>query len=202
VTEAAYPVLVVDDDAMVRGWVKMALEGSEFEVVAEAADAGELRGLLARRAPAVMLVDHRLPGTTGTELLRALRLEGVSTPAILMTSNEEGGFNEAARDAAAQGTVLKTGSHLELLAALRAVVSGGNMFDHRHPRRDPSRAALSPREREILRLVASGATNRQVAEELGVTAETVKTLLTRAFGKLGTTRRAEAVFEAHRLGLL
>jgi two-component system, NarL family, nitrate/nitrite response regulator NarL len=119
-----------------------------------------------------------------------------------MTANAENGFNESVRDAAAQGTVLKTGSVETLLETLRRAATGTTSFDIRHPRRDARRAALSPREREAMRLVAAGATNPQIADQLGVGRETVKTLLSRAFAKLGTTRRAEAVSEAHRQGLL
>lgn len=195
-------VLLVDDDAMVRSWVRMALEESEFRVVAEAENGSEVEALLEAWPVALLLVDYRLPDGTGTELVRSLRLRGIDTPAVLMTANAENGFNESVRDAAAQGTVLKTGSVESLLEALRRAATGATSFDVRHPRRDARRAALSPREREAMRLVADGATNPQIADKLGVGRETVKTLLSRAFGKLGTTRRAEAVSEAHRQGLL
>jgi DNA-binding CsgD family transcriptional regulator len=98
--------------------------------------------------------------------------------------------------------VLKSGSVAELLGALRTVVAGGESCDVRHPRRRSGEAALSPREREVLRRVAAGATNREIASELGVGDETVKTLLARTFAKLGVHRRAEAVSAAHNLGLL
>jgi len=195
-------VLLVDDDAMVRSWVRMALEGSEFRVVAEAEAGAEVDALLERWPVSVLLVDYRLPDCTGTELVRRLRLSGVETPAVLMTANPESGFNEAVRDVAAQGSVLKTGSADDLIEALTRATSGATSFDPRHPRRDIRRAALSPREREALRLVAEGATNPQIADHLGVGRETVKTLLSRAFAKLGTSRRAEAVSEAHRQGVL
>jgi DNA-binding NarL/FixJ family response regulator len=195
-------VLLVDDDAMVRSWVRMALEESEFRVVAEAENGSEVEALLEAWPVALLLVDYRLPDGTGTELVRSLRLRGIETPAVLMTANAENGFNESVRDAAAQGTVLKTGSVEGLLEALRRAATGATSFDVRHPRRDARRAALSPREREAMRLVADGATNPQIADRLGVGRETVKTLLARAFAKLGTTRRAEAVSEAHRQGLL
>jgi DNA-binding CsgD family transcriptional regulator len=98
--------------------------------------------------------------------------------------------------------VLKTGRAQELLSALRLVAGGATAFDSRHPRREPGRAALSPREREVLRLVAAGATNKQIAAALSVGDETVKTLLARTFAKLGVRRRAEAVAAAHREELL
>jgi DNA-binding NarL/FixJ family response regulator len=199
---AEISVLVVEDDAMVRDWIRLALEGSEFRVAGTAFSAAEARELAARRRPDLLLVDYRLPDGVGTELVRDLRHEGVAAPAVIMTANTERGFNEAAREAGAQGSVLKTGRVEELLGALRTVQAGGHSFDARHPKRAPGRGALSPREREVLSLVASGATNREIAETLGVGAETVKTLLARIFAKLGVRRRAEAVSEAHSRGLL
>jgi len=195
-------VLVVEDDAMVRDWIRLALEGSEFRLAGIAHTAAEATELVERRRPALLLVDYRLPDRKGTELVRDIRQAGKSIPSLLMTANAQQGFNEAARDAGAQGTVLKSGRVDELLQALRAVANGTSAFDERHPRRAPGRAALSPREREVLRLVAGGSTNREVASTLGVGDETVKTLVARIFVKLGVRRRAEAVAEAHNRGLL
>jgi DNA-binding NarL/FixJ family response regulator len=195
-------VLVIDDDAMARSWIQLALEGSEFAVTGAASSAGETLDLIERRRPQLLLVDYRLPDTVGTELLRDLRQQGIATPAVLMTANLERGFNEAASEAGAQGSVLKSGRSEDLLHALRSVVAGRESFDARHPKRDPARGALSPRERDVLRRVAAGATNREIAAELGVGDETVKTLMARIFSKLGVRKRAEAVAEAHNLGLL
>jgi DNA-binding NarL/FixJ family response regulator len=195
-------LLVVEDDAMVRDWLRLALEGSVFRLVGVAHTGAEALDLVDRRRPALLLVDQRLPDVVGTELVRELRRLNVQIPAVLMTANAEEGFNEAARDAGAQGTVLKTGRAEELLSSLGTVVAGRLSFDARHPKRAPGRGALSPREREILRLVAAGSTNRDIAERLSIGEETVKTLLSRTFAKLGVRRRAEAVSEAHRRGLL
>jgi DNA-binding NarL/FixJ family response regulator len=195
-------VLIVEDDAMVRDWIQRSLEGSEFRIVGIAHTAGEVPALIERRRPSLLLVDHRLPDEIGTELLRNLRQSGVATPALLMTANEQAGFNEAARDAGAQGTALKSGRVEELLTALRAVAGGESAFDTRHPKRAPGRAALSPREREVLQLVASGSTNKEIAATLSIGGETVKTMLARIFAKLGVRSRAEAVAEAHDRGLL
>jgi two-component system response regulator DevR len=199
---AELSVLLVEDDAMVSGWVRMAFEGRAIRLAGVAVSAAEALALVERRHVDVLLVDYRLPDGRGTELVRDLRRIGVSAPAVLMTANEETGFNEAAREAGAQGTVLKTGSASELVEAVRLVHEGEASFDARHPRRAPGKTALSPREREVLRLVASGSTNQQIAQQLGVGAETVKTLLARTFSKLGVKRRAEAVSAAHDLGLL
>lgn len=201
-SEVRAAVLLVDDDSMVRSWVRVALEGTEFDVVGEAANGAEAADLIARRNPGLLLLDYGLGDVVATELLRDLRRDGRDQPAVIMTASPRQGFNEDARDAGAQGTVLKTGRVEELLAALRSVLAGEDAFDGRHPRRAPGRAALSPRERQVLRMVAGGATNREVAAALGLGDETVKTLLGRVFGKLGVRRRAEAVSEGHRLGLI
>ena len=195
-------VLIVEDDAMVRDWIRLSLEGSEFRVVGVAHTAAEVPDLIDRRRPALLLLDYRLPDGMGTELLRDLRQSGVDTPALLMTANEQSGFNEAARDAGAQGTALKSGRVNELLEPLRAVARGDSAFDARHPQRAPGRAALSPREREVLQLVAAGSTNKEIAAALSIGGETVKTMLARTFAKLGVKRRAEAVAEAHNRGLI
>jgi DNA-binding NarL/FixJ family response regulator len=200
--EGTPSVLLVEDDAMVRGWVRISLRDSEFRIAGEAEDAVQARGLIERRRPDILLVDYRLPDQAGTELIRDLRRGGFTAPAVLMTANNERGLNEAVRAAGGQGSVLKTGSTEEMLAALREVLAGREAFDSRHPLRDRSRGALSRREREVLRLVAAGATNRDVAAQLGVGDETVKTLLSRTFAKLGARKRAEAVSRAYELGLL
>ena len=199
---AEVAVLVVEDDAMVGDWLRRALEGSAFRIVGIAHTGAEAIDLVDRRRPVLLLVDQRLPDVVGTELVRDLRRRQVTAPAVLMTANAEEGFNEAARDSGAQGTVLKSGRAEELLSTLGSVSAGRTSFDERHPRRQPGRGALSPRERDVLRLVAGGATNRDIAAKLSVGEETVKTLLSRIFAKLGVRRRAEAVSEAHRRGLL
>lgn len=198
----AVSVVLIDDDSMVRGWVRLALEGTEFRLAGEASSAEAAFELVGRRRPELLLVDYRLPDQVGTELVRELRRQGVTTPAVLMTATAQRGFNEAAREAGAQGTALKSGRIDELLTTMREVLTGTGAFDSRHPLRPLGRGALSPREREILRLVADGATNRQIASSLGIGDETVKTLLARTFAKLGARRRAEAVSAAHDRGLL
>jgi DNA-binding NarL/FixJ family response regulator len=195
-------VLVVEDDAMVRGWVRLSLKGEGYGIVGEAATPEEAVELVERRGPQVLLVDFHLGRASGTKLVRDLRERGVTVPIILMTANAQAGFNEAADEAGAQGTFLKTGSVDELLATLASVLEGRRAFDPRHPQRPPGRAALSPREREVLRLVASGSTNREIALTLEVGEEAVQTLVAQTFAKLGVRRPAEAVREAHWLGLL
>ncbi|HEX2045494.1 MAG TPA: response regulator transcription factor [Gaiellaceae bacterium] len=202
VTAAEVRLLLVEDDPIVRAWVREALAGSEFRVAGEAATTADALGLAARRPPELLLVDQKLPDGTGTELVRLLRARGLSVPAVVMTAGPTSGLNEAAREAGAEATVVKSARGEDLVGALRTVLDGRSTFDPRHPRRDPGRVPLTPREREVLRLVAAGGTNAEVAARLGVGEETVKTLLGRVFLKLGVRRRAEAVAVAQKSGLL
>jgi DNA-binding NarL/FixJ family response regulator len=199
---APVALMVVEDDSMVRGWIRLAVEGSEFWITGDAHDAASAAALLQRRHAHLMLVDYRLPDGTGTELVRALRRQGITTPALLMTATSIRGLNEIAREAGAQGAVLKTGRLDDLLGALRAVRDGEFVFDASHPMRPRREGALSQRERDVVRLVAAGKTNREIASELAIGEQTVKTLLSRASDKLGAHRRAEAVSAAHAKGLL
>jgi DNA-binding NarL/FixJ family response regulator len=190
-------VLVVGGESSLRGWVKLALRESEFRIVGEAASATETAPLATELEPDLLLID-----ATGVTVVSEVRAHGVSVPALLMTASPERGFNENAREAGAQGTVLSTGSIAELLASLRAVSRGEPSFDSRHPRRPSGQSSLSGREREVLRLVAEGNTNREIASELGISDQTVKTLVARSSAKLGVRRRGDAVAAARGLGLL
>lgn len=197
-----FPLLLVEDDAMVREWLELVFASTEFRVAGAAPDIAGASMMASRRRVDLLLVDYHLPGARGTTLVRDLRRIGVTAPALMMTANVEPGFNELVREAGAQGTVLKTGSADEILGALRILREGGTAFDLRHPRRPAHHEVLTPRERDTVRLLGSGMTNREIAVELGIGVESVKTLLARAFVKLGVRRRAEAVAAAHELALI
>lgn len=201
--ERSIAVLVVDDDAIVRDWVRHALDATEFRVAGEASSAAEALDLLRRRHVDVLLLDHWLPeDALGTELVRAFRREGMTLPVVLMTAHVERGLNEAAREAGIQASIVKSHDPAALLTSLRSVVAGRKFFDPQHPRRREGEAPLAPRERDVMRLIARGLTTRQVAGELGIGDETVKTPLKRAYAKLGAHRRADAVLAARRRGFV
>jgi DNA-binding NarL/FixJ family response regulator len=195
-------VLLVEDDAIVRTWFRLALAGSEFQLVGEATTAAEALALVELRRPALLVVDYRLPDGVGTELVRRLRRAGLAAHVVLVTANPVRGLNESAREAGVQATMRKSGDPEALLGVLRRVIAGEDVFDSGHPSRPPGRGPLTPRERQALERAATGATNREIARELGVGHETVKTLLERAYVKLGVANRTEAVSEAMRRGLL
>lgn len=199
---ATLEVLIVDDEEIVCAWLRASLEGTEFRVAGEAPSRVAALKLLERRHVDLLLVDFHLQGESGLELVRRLRVEERMMPAVIMTASSQRGLSEAAREAGAQATLLKSSNSESLLAALRAVAAGETWFDPAHPSRPEDASPLTPREREVLTLVARGLTNRETAEQLELGEESVKTYLERAYGKLGVSRRAEAVAEAHRLGLL
>jgi DNA-binding NarL/FixJ family response regulator len=195
-------IVLVEDDAMVREWVRAALEPTEFHLLASAESADEGVRVVEDRRPDIALIDFRLPDRLAIDVVRELRQRGVRTRVIVMSANPERGLNESAREAGAQGTLVKSAKVEELLDVLGRVVTGGLSFDPRHPKRPPGRPMLSPRERQVLVLVARGATNREAARELGIGEQTVKTLLARTYAKLGVGRRSEAVAAAFEAGLL
>jgi DNA-binding NarL/FixJ family response regulator len=200
--ESPRTVGLVDDDAIVRTWVRSSLEHSEFRVVGEASTGEAALEMIERRSPDLLLIDYRLPDVRGTELVRSLRRAGATAPALVITAAPEAGLNEAVLEAGAQGVVVKRGDPAELLRALRRVAAGDSVIDPQHPRRPTGQAPLSPREREVLRLAAHGSTNQEISAELGLGSETVKTLLSRAFSKLGARNRTEAVTIAKERGVL
>ncbi len=168
---------VVDDDPIVRAWVRETFEGTEFQVDGEADTADEAEILCRERQPDVILINQRLGQAIGTDLLRALRQEGPLPPALITSANTIQGLNEAAREGGARGTLHVSAQPEKLLAALREILAGRESFDHDHPRRAAGQRNLSPRERDVLKRVATGQTNREIAATLGVGIETVNTLL-------------------------
>jgi DNA-binding NarL/FixJ family response regulator len=200
--ETPFAVLVVEDDSIVRDWLRTAFRGTEFRVAGEAATSAEALEMAARRHADLLLVDHRLDTELGTDLVRSLRKEGNAAPAVLMTADPLRGLNETAREAGIQGSIVKTADREQLLAVLRSVLEGRGYYDPAHPKRRDGEAALAPRERDVIRLVAAGKTNKEAARELGIGEESVKTMLERAYTKLGAHRRAEAVLEARRRGIV
>jgi CheY-like chemotaxis protein/HPt (histidine-containing phosphotransfer) domain-containing protein len=178
------PVLVVDDDEIVRTWLKFALKESEFYVVEDVPNATEAQARIAEARPGLLLLDYRLPDTNGIELLRELRDREVETPAVLMTASTETGLNQTALSAGFQGAYVKSGRREPLLETLRLVMSGEPAFDHRNPHGDYVAPALDQDDREVLDLITGGFTTQELAERTGVTAEAARAAFERASEKI------------------
>ncbi|WP_131104429.1 response regulator [Ornithinimicrobium sufpigmenti] len=197
-------VLVVDDHPVVRAGLTALLSAQpEIEVVGEAADGYRAVELAAELRPDVVLCDLRLgDGPDGVEVARTL-----PTPLIILTTYDHDADLVRAVEAGAAGYLLKDADPAAIVAAIQTAARGRSVLGPDLQQRVVEtmrvrRAELSPRELEVLRQVAQGRSNREVARELMVSEATVKTHLVHAFGKLGVDSRTAAVAAARRAGLL
>jgi DNA-binding NarL/FixJ family response regulator len=210
-------VALVDDQAIVRAGLARILSPADgFEVIAECADGREALDELPPLDPDVVLMDIRMPVLDGIAATAGLR-EAADTVVLVLTTFGEDEVLWGALEAGAAGFVLKDSSAEDLIAAVRAVAAGAAWFDPavaprvlEHYRRRVAPAGrqaarlelLSDREREVLRLMARGATNGEIATALYVAEATVKTHIGSIFGKLGVRDRPAAIVFAYDHGVV
>lgn len=205
---SAVRIVVVDDHPVVRdGLVAMLAAAEGLEVVGTAGDGAEALEVIARSAPAVVLMDLRMPGTGGVEAIRALRTDGRGMPRILvLTTYDTDRDIRGALEAGSDGFLLKDARREEVIRAVHDLAAGRTVLAPAALAAlagvGASRPALSAREVEVLRLVAEGCTNRAAASRLGIGEATVKTHLMHVYEKLGVGDRASAVRTAWELGLV
>jgi DNA-binding NarL/FixJ family response regulator len=210
-------VVLVDDQTLVRRGIRSLLElAGDIAIVAEAADGEEGLAAIRREQPDVVLLDVRMPKKGGLDVLRELQASGASPPAILLTTFDDDEVLLEGVKAGARGYLLKDVSLEQLTEAIRTVVQGGTLIRPaitervlrglEHVRRDFD--ALSPpdpltrREVEILRLMAGGYSNREIADALGTAEGTVKNHASSILSKLGVRDRTRAVLKALELGYI
>lgn len=190
-------VLVDDHDALRRG-LELLLEVDGLEVVGSAGTTREALEVIAALRPDVAIVDIHLGADDGLELIgRALALDPWAG-FVVYTGSDDPEQLERAVASGARGLVAKTAPRDELVAVVRTVAQGGVQVapSLRHAPRGLGRPVLSPREREILELLAVGRTSEQVAGDLYLSNETVRTHMRNAMRKLGARTRAQAVAQA------
>jgi DNA-binding NarL/FixJ family response regulator len=191
-------VLIVDDHEVVHWGFRLLLtEQPWVERCLTALDGKEARKLARRYEPHVALVDLFVGKESGAEMCEALQRESPTTR-VLLISGAGWISPQAAKAAGASGFVSKDWGADEVAAAIRAVGNGRTVFASAT---EQPRAPLSPREREVLTLLATGATNREIAAELHLSPHTVKEHTSGLYRKLEVRNRAEAVQRAERLGL-
>lgn len=207
-------LVVIEDQTLVREGMIAMLEAEEgIEVVGQSTTGREGIRVCAAERPDVVLLDLGLPDIAGLEVLRTLKADQPEVRVIVVTVHDEEGYVSEALRAGADGYMLKTINHVELQDAVRRVVRGEAVL---HPavakkvlaefaalsRGERPAGELSGREREVIQLLAQGLSNRQIADNLGVGVETIKTHVSNIIEKLGATDRTHAVVLALRRGLV
>lgn len=210
-------VCLVDDQTLVRQGIRSLLELSEdIRIVAEASDGKQAVELIPQVKPDVVLLDMRMPVMSGLETLQHLSENGLLPPTIILTTFDDDQIVLAGLKAGARGYLLKDVSLEQLVDAIHAVAAGGSLvqpavtqrllsgLEHMQneftslDRPDP----LTERETEILRLMAGGYSNKEIANSLGVAEGTVKNHVSNILSKLGVRDRTRAVLKAFELKLV
>ncbi|MFF7991563.1 response regulator [Kitasatospora xanthocidica] len=214
--EAPVTVLIADDDPVTRSGLSTLLGAQPgLTVVGQAADGVEVVEQVRRLRPDVVLMDVRMPRRNGIEATRELLGEGKGTPpkVVVITTFENDDYVTAALSAGASGFVLKRRPVPQIAEAVRVAAAGEAILFPAALRRMVAarplnsaealpRAALTGREEEVLRLMATGSSNPEIAESLAVSLETVKTHVGNVLTKLGAQNRTHAVVIAYESGLV
>ncbi|HTP18064.1 MAG TPA: response regulator transcription factor [Solirubrobacteraceae bacterium] len=208
----AITILIVDDHAVVREGLRTFLGLQDgFEILGEAADGNEALERAEQLDPDVILMDLVMPGRDGVSAMKALKERASRSRVIVLTSFLEDDRLLPALEAGAAGYLLKNSQPAELARAVRAAQAGEAIIDptvaarlvHALSERPPVADLddLTPRERDVLALIAQGRSNKRIAFELGISEKTVKTHVGHMFGKLGVTDRTQAAVLAVQSGL-
>lgn len=202
-------ILIVDDHPVVRDGVRGLFAGEDdIEVVGEASDGKEALSKVAALSPDVVLMDLRMPDVDGVRAIQLMADQDLEARVLVLTTFDTDRDVLPAIEAGATGYVLKDVPRGELLRAVRAAARGETVLAPSvgarlaDQVRRPVKEALSDRELEVLRLVAGGASNRELAERLFISEATIKSHLLHIYAKLGVNDRAAAVGAAFDRGLL
>ena len=199
-------ILIADDHYLVRmGLVSLVRTAPDMEVVAEAADGAEVVALYDKFHPDLVLMDTRMPGKDGIEASLEIRKKSPAAPILMLTAFDGDADIRRALEAGVQGYALKSSTGPKLLPAIRAVAAGERWLppevsDRLEAQNDAPQ--LTPREEQVLRELAKGLANKQIADALSITEHTVKEHLKHIVRKLGVSDRTEAVMVAVRRGII
>ncbi|MFC4452412.1 response regulator transcription factor [Deinococcus sonorensis] len=191
-------LVIADDHPLFLMGLGYALRDQGFEVVAQASDGTQALEACLRHRPDAALLDIKMPGLTGIEVCARLKQEAPGIVCVLITTFAEPAIVQAARDAGARGYVSKETPPEELARQLRDIVARPDI--NRLPQVSVPR--LTPRESDVLPLLAQGYSNKEIARSLGVSPDTIKDHLARLYTKLDAGDRTQAVSRARTLGLI
>jgi two-component system, NarL family, response regulator NreC len=209
-------VLIADDHAVLRAGLRMLLGAHrDMDVVGEAADGLDVSRQARELRPDVVLLDLSMPGPRSGSVIRSVLRACPKTRVLILTMHDDAAYLRSALSAGATGYLVKRAADSELLSAIRAVHAGRTFVDMTESSSRPERPvgpeaaeagqppkALSRREREVLRLLAQGHSNQQIADGIHVSVKTVETYRTRVSEKLGLKGRAELYRFATESGML
>lgn len=190
-------VVLADDHAVVRGALRALLDGQDdIEVVGEAGDIESARSAVRQAEPDVLILDVNMPDGLGVDAVAGLREEVPETAIVLLTMERDMTLARRALEAGARGFLFKDAAHLELIEAVRNAAEGRDFLPASvaaglKSADEGERRLLSPRETEVLRLMALGHTNREIAETLSLSVRTVETHRAHVQQKLGLSSRPE-----------
>ena len=191
-------LVIADDHPLFRIGLKYALRDQGFEVLAEASDGLEALDAIRQFRPDVALLDVKMPGLTGIEVCEKLRATNPDVVSVLITTFAEPAIVQAARSAGARGYLSKETAPAELARQLREIMAHPEV--DRLPKVEVPR--LTPREGDVLPLLAKGYSNKEIARALGVSPDTIKDHLARLYTKLDARDRTDCVGRARTLGLI
>lgn len=201
-------VLLVDDHELIRQGLRRALERNGFRVVAEAGTVADARRQVGLTRPQVVVTDVNLPDGTGIDLARTLRQADESIGIVVLTMYAGDDTLFAALESGASAFVSKAAPSDDVVAAAKHAAVAPRSFTTRdlagamQRRADPRGPVLSPREEEILAMLADGMAVGPIARRLFISESTAKTHIARIYEKLGAANRAQAIMQAVRAGLL
>jgi len=206
-------VFIADDQLLVRQGIRRLLElDREIAIAGEAEDGAQTIALVPQSRPDVLLLDIRMPKKSGVDVLRELAAANALPPTLILTTFEDSAVVLEGVRAGARGFMLKDVSYEQLIHAIHAIAAGETLFQpaitHRllrnvvavSPRGE--RSELTDREREVVRLMAGGYSNKEIAHALGTAEGTVKNHVSNILSKLGVRDRTRAVLKALESGLL
>ena len=202
---APIKVLIADDHAVLRAGLRMLLEAQhDMEVAGEAGDGSEVSRKARALQPDVVLMDLSMPGPSSGDAIRQVLRACPSTRVLILTMHDDPAYLASALSAGAAGYVVKKVADSELVQAIRAVHAGRTFVDLTRTTRPREQRPknLSQREREVLRLLAQGHSNQQIAAQISVSVKTVETYRTRLSEKLGLKGRAALYRFAVESGIL